>query len=571
MTAPVPRRLAVPVLALLAAASPASAAGEAPVPDGEAVALVNGEAITVADLFAQIGSMHMGVTEPAGGVKPPDPVGLLQRLIDARLIAQEARNIGLDELPEYKGRVERLRLDTLRGELSRRAVSGVTEGDRAEVERLFRDAVRELEIDSLLFAGADDARDFIETIGDGSDFARAAGEAVAAGRAIGGGARSVKVSELRPEVARTLLDMKPGEVTPPLPLPGGVTVIKLLGVRYPESAEERDRAREVALQMKQQAVLQETMARWREKYTEVDSTLLDTLDYDAGGPALEKLRRDERIVARIAGGEPVTVAELTAAVEKKFFHGLESAGKRGRVRPELPGVLDRILLERVAKLESARLGIEASVEFRETVRLGEDRLLFEIFVERVINPEVKLSEEELTRYYGEHAADYRSQEMIRIDGLAFAARDAAQAALDKLRRGADLGWMRENAPGRAGREEFETMLEFDGRPLLAGALPQGLRDALAGAGGGEYRLYGETGGPSYVLLVREVIPARVAPYESVRTDISHIVYARKRQAIVEEWTARLRAASEIEILATGDQLKRKLGLGIAVSPAGAGE
>jgi hypothetical protein len=555
-------------LVLLAAASLAFPAADAPVPDGEVVATVNGEAITVADLFAQLGSMHMGVTEPAGGVKPPDPAGLLDRLIDVKMVVQEARNIGLDELPDFTRRVERLRLDTLRSELSRRAIAGVTEGDRAEAERLFRDEVRELEIDSLLFANPDDARSFVAAVGAGADFAGAAGEAVAAGTAVGGGARSVKVPELRPEVARILLDMKPGQVSAPVPLPGGATVVKLLGVRYPESAGERDRARSLALRMKQQAILQETMARWRDEYTEVDRALLDTLDYDVEATALDKLRRDERTVARVKGSGPVTVGELTAGVERKFFHGLESAGKRGGVNAELPGILDRILLERVAKLESGRPGIEAGGEFREAVRRGEERLLFEIFVERVINPDVKLSEEELKRYYQEHTADYRSQEMIRIDGLAFAARDAAQAALDKLRRGADFGWMRENAPGRAGREEFDELLEFDGRPLLTGALPQGIRDAVAGAGSDEYRFYGDSGGPSYVLLVREVIPAQAAPYDSVRTDISHLVYARKRQAIVEEWTAKLRAASEIEVLATVDQLKRRLGLGIADIPSG---
>jgi hypothetical protein len=549
---------------VLAAVSTALPAEEARAPDNETVATVNGEAITIDDLFAQVGSMHMGIAEPIDGVKKPDPAGMLDRLIDVKMVVQEGRMIGLDELPEFTRRAERLRMDTLRGELARKAVAGVTEGDPKEVERVFREAVRELEVKSVLFAKEEDARDFVAALGAGGDYGKLAEAAITAGTAGGGGgARSMKVSDLRPDVARVLLAMKPGEISPPVRLGQGVTVIKLLGVRYPENAEEREMARQTAVQMKQQAILQKTMARWRDDYIEIDRELLDTLDYEAGAPQLDKLRSDERIVARVEGGEPVTVKELTAGVEKKFFHGVEKAGKTNKVKPELPGILDRILMERVAEVEAVLLGIEASGAFKDAMRRGEARILFEIFVQRVINPEVKLSEEELKRYYEEHTADYLSREMIRIESLAFGRREDAQAAIDKLRKGTDFSWMKENAAGRADRTSFEEMLELNGRVLLTDSLPQGIRAAVAGVRKDEYRFYDDPQGPAYVLLIREVIPAEASPYESVRTDISKIVYSRKRQAVIEEWMAKLRAASEIEIFATGQQLKERLGLGVA--------
>ena len=42
--------------------------------------------------------------------------------------------------------------------------------------------------------------------------------------------------------------------------------------------------------------------------------------------------------------------------------------------------------------------------------------------------------------------DYATPEMMNIDGLGFERREDAEAALEKLRQGADLEWMRANAP-----------------------------------------------------------------------------------------------------------------------------
>lgn len=563
MRVPIARWLLVTGWTLSAAAGPALHASDAVAPGDETIASVNGESITIDDLLAQINSMHMGVAEPAGGVKRPDAVGMLDRLIDLKMMVQEARNIGLDELPEFTARTESLRMDTLRSELAQRAVAGVTEGDSGTAERMFRDAVRELEVDSVLFTSENEAIAFAAEAGAGGNFRTLSEEAIAAGAIGGGGSGTMKASSLLPDVAEVLLAMKPGEISRPVRLDQGFAIIKLLGVRYPENEEEREKAQQAALQMKQQALLQKTMARWRDEYMTIDHELLDTLEYEGGTSELEKLRRDERIVARVKGGEPVMVKELTAGVEQKYFHGIEEVSKTNEIKPELPGVLDRILMERVAELEAARLGILESDTFAAAMRRGEERILFDLFLQRVVNPDVKLSEEELKQYYETHADDYLSQEMIRIESLAFMQREDGQAAIDKLRKGADFGWMKDNAPGRAERADFEEMLVFAGRPLLTGALPKGVREAVAGAEKDELRLYDDPRGPTYVLLVREVIPATASPYDSVRKSISKIVYVRKRQAVIEDWAARLRDASEIEIFATGNQLNKRLGLGIA--------
>jgi parvulin-like peptidyl-prolyl isomerase len=530
----------------------------------EAIASVNGEPIAVEDLLQQVDSFHQEMSEPAAKIRRPDPVALLDRIINMRLMLQEARAIGLDELPEVQGQIKTIRLELLKRELVDREVGGITAGDPEIEEQLYRDTVREMEINAVLFAEEEDAEAFAAAVAADGGFEALAAEVIAAGKARGGeGVQSVKAAELRPELTRVLSGMKPGAVSPPTPMQGGIAVIKLNGVLYPEDPEVREMARQGALRMKKQLTLQEYQDRWRKDYTEIDREMLESLDYHAEKPGLEALRADERIVARVKGADPVTVKELTAALEKKAFHGIERAIEKKRVNDELEGVLDLILLERVAYLEAERLGIERSESYLAAMERRTDRLLFTTFVKRVISPKIEIREPELRKHYDDHMAEYSSPGTMRIEGLAFHRQDDAAAAAEKLRRGADLGWMRANADGQADRQSFPALLDLDGRILLTSVLPEGVREAVAGAAAGDLRLYAAPDGPFYALVIREVKEGTPRPYEDARQEIAGRVYEVKHAEAVDDWATKLRAASEIEIFATADELTELLGLGIA--------
>ncbi len=526
----------------------------------EAVASVNGEPITVGDLLRQIGTIHAGVAETK--VHKPDTSELLNRVIQARLILQEARRIGLDALPEVTSKVEKLRIGLVKSALVREQVGGITEGDPLVVERLYRDAVRELSIDSLLFDREQDAASFSAAIKAGGDFRTLAQKAIGAGTARGGaGPQPMKPAELRPEIAKAIGSMKPGGISVPIRLTDGWTIVRLLDVRYPENREAREQARQDALEARKQARLDEYMEALRRRHTTVNRAILEGLDYGSGGAGLEKLRVDERVVAQVKGGSPVRVKDLTEAIEKKYYHGVDGAIERKRVKEDLPQILDRILVEGATLLEAKRLHLERTDDFKARLKEQTDGVLFEAFVTKVINPEVKLESAELKKHYDGHHDEYATPEMMRIESLAFRRYEDAQAALDRLRQGADTKWMRANADGQVGRDWSASVLEFKGDLVATAALPGGVRKAVAGARAGDCRFSGEPGGPFYVLCVRQVVAAAPQPYDSVKSDIATKLFVQKRQAAVEDWAARLRAASTIEIFASGQALSELLGLG----------
>ncbi|HEU5182086.1 MAG TPA: peptidylprolyl isomerase [Candidatus Polarisedimenticolia bacterium] len=553
-TPKVPSRILLCGLAALigAAASPA----RLPVFAGkEAVATVNGEPVTLEDLARHVGSLHEGIAEPAAPVKKADPSRILQRMIDARLVAQEARRIGLDQLPDIKKRLDDDRLDLVKSLVVRDAVKDVPPPSPAEIDQRARESVRDLRVESVLFTREEDARAFVAAVRGGGDFGALARAAFSAGKAREPGpAASMKPDALRPEVADPILALKPGGVTEPLRITEGFTVAHLLEIRYPVEAADRAAAERDLLEPRRQARLEQAKVRMRRDYFQVDQGLLAKLDYEAASPGLAALRKDTRVLARVKGDPPVLVKDLTAEVEKNFYHGVQEAIERKRVNESLPRLLDRVLMERATLLEAKRLKIESTAEFRDTLREREDERLFEAFLQKVVHPDIHLTDDELQRYYAAHAKDYASPEMMRLEGIAFGRREDAQSAFQKLQKGADMKWMQANAPGRADREHFPEMADLGNGLVVTSTFPEPIRNAVAGATGGDLRLASSPAGPHYVLAIRQVVPASPRPFDSVRSDIASLLYRQKRQAALDEWTAKLRAASVVKTFADGKTL-----------------
>jgi len=70
-----------------------------------------------------------------------------------------------------------------------------------------------------------------------------------------------------------------------------------------------------------------------------------------------------------------------------------------------------------------------------------------MFLTKVVFPDVKVTEEDLKAYYEGHKNEYQFPEMMKMTSLAFGKKSDAESALAKLKKGADLAWVRSNAEG----------------------------------------------------------------------------------------------------------------------------
>lgn len=542
--------------AFLAGISACAPSHRLPIVDGmEVAAMVNGEPISRKEYENEIMSLHsdMSGKEKPGhgntGAKKIDYSGLLERLVNTRLIVQEARNIGINELPEVRELFDTNARQTLRIVLMKEHAKDARP-DEAVVERLYKKAVEEWKLASVMFQKESDARSMEAQIRKGGSFDELADKAIAAGKAKGEKAEEYfKSGAIIPAVRETLSKMEVGSVSPVVPVPKGFALMKLEDIRYPDSPEKKEEARQQALQLKRSEVLHEFVDALKKKYVTIHKEVLDGLDYGATIAEFEKVMKDERVIAEIEGEAPITISELSDELKQKYFHGIEHAIGEKKLVEQKYQVLDEMLRKRVLMKEARIQDIENTDAYKESIKRYENAVVFGVFVKKVIEPEVKIMESEVKTYYQGHLSEFTSPEMMRLDSVVFTKRSDAEGAMKKLLAGDQLSWLKSHAEGQV-EKDAKGLLAIDGKVVASQELPEDIRRALSGAGAGDFRIYESPEGHFYVLSVDTVYPPKTEDYLSVREGIARKLYDERVQKGVESWAEKLRAASDVGIYLT---------------------
>lgn len=550
-----------PMAVLLAGATACVSTHALPRIDGkEVVAMVNGEPITREEYEKGIASMHAAkqaetqhAEETAGGdrsaPKKPGPIdyeGLLKRQVDARLIVQEAKRIGLDDLPEYKETMEKYSEGVLRMMLMKQALKDV-KPDAAVVDERYQKAIREWKLTSVMFPKEEDAKHMEAEISAGGQFDDLMNKAITDKKARGGRYEEYQTGEeMTPSVYDALLSMGTGSTTPVLPVPGGYAIVKVDDFRLQEDQERRDAAYEFALQLKKKEASTAYVESVKTKLVKTDTALLDSIDFETTVDAFEQMTKDDRVIAEIAGNGRITVMDLAGAMQQKYFHGLERMlGKKG-LNTKKYDTMEQ-MVERKALVQEARnTGIDKTEEYSVLIKTYEDAQLFGLFLQKVVLPEVKVTDAESKAYYDGHLSDYASPERMQLDGIVFNQRSDAEDAMQRLRAGDQFSWIKEHAEGQGDRSAVES-LGLGGMIVAMPALSDGLRNALSGANAGDTRLYESPQGQFYVISVIAVFPPSVQDYTAVRQPIVRQLYNEHLQAGVADWVAKLRAAAEVKV------------------------
>lgn len=499
------------------------------------VATVTGEPITL-DEFNRDLSLAQGANKSK----------VLWRVINVRLIVQEAKRIGLDELPEIKNMVDAFSKATLREELMERRVKD-TKVDDQEAVRIYRESIREWKVSSLLFEKEGEGKKMIEELKAGKHFDELSKRFVEEGKAKSGEqGEYLKVKDINPQIVNFVSKMSVGSVSPIIPIKSGFVILRLEDVRYSEDPEAMKQAREEALKRKKVQALKDYSDALIKKYAKVNQDILHTLDYEAKTPGFEAHLKDKRPVAEIKGENPITVGELTQHLKMQFFHGVQSAIESKKLNSKKVSALDEMIYKRVLRKEALRLGLEKTESYKGKVQEYETSLVFGAFVNKVVVPDIKLKEEEIKSYYKGHIKEYTMPEMMKIKILTFAKREDGESAIEKLRKGTEFQWLAANAERQVDKNA-KGLLSFGEKPIITKDLPEGVQKAVQGASAGDFRLYESPQGYFYVFAIQDVVPSKPQPYEEAREIIAKKVFDDKVKKAVEDYADKLRAVSDVKI------------------------
>jgi hypothetical protein len=523
--------------------------GSAPCP----VARVEGGVITLGDLTEALAGAHEGRDAEAPAAKgkrmEAEFAPALDRLVQVRLIVDESRDMGMADVPEAKEALQSFTDRLLRLALETTSTADA-KADPAEVERAYKESVREWKVKSVLFGKKEDATAFAAAVKKGKSFDELAAKAVADKRAKGGGeAEWVNARNSQQAAAQALARAKVGQVLPPVGIPSGIVVMRLDEIRYPEDKKAREAVEDAALARQKQAELVKLYDGLVKKYAKVDQALLKKLDWEKKKPGYAALAKDQRPVATIEGDPPVTVADLTAEMSRTFFHGSETPIKEKRVNREKMSAFRKLLASRLFLKEAKARNLQDTAPVRRAEEEYRRSVLFGTFVEKVLVPGVKVTEPDAKAYYEAHKGEYSYPQMYRLDAIAFGSAKAAQAAVERLRSGTDFQWMRANGDGQLPAASRTVQVDPN-MAVVASSLPSELGKALVGSTTGEYRLYAPSENEVVVVRVVEAISPKAQPYLEVREQVARGAYDEKMKKAVQEYAEKLRAVRQVEIFIT---------------------
>ncbi len=509
------------------------------------VAIVNGEPITLDEFNQELATIPKGV----GGDQKAEKEkisGLLKRLINTRLIIQEAKRMGLDELKELKERGDVFARQTLRDELIDRQVRNI-KPDEKEVEKIYKESVKEFKIKSILFEKEEDAKQMESLIKAGMNFDETLMKFLSDGKGKGEEEGDyLKRKGLLPEIEEAVSKMSIGSSSSVIKIKSGYVIFKLEDIRFPEDPGIRENIRMDLLLRDQKDAYFRYFRTLKKKYAKVNEGLLKGLDFESKEHGFDKLLKDKRVLVEISGEKPITVSEFSEYMKQQLFHGVERAVEAKRLNKRKEQILDDMLQKRILRKEALRLGLDKADRYKNKLEENENSLLFGAFVAKAVAPDVKLKEEELKTYYDRHIKEYTYPEMMKIRSLAFSKREDAEKAIISLKQGTDFQWLKANAEGQVD-QNTKGALNFEGNLLTTKDLPGNVQKVVSGAKSGDVRLLANPENYFYVLIIQEVIRPRPQPYPEVREQVARKIYNEKLTKAVEDYAEELRAVSEVKI------------------------
>ena len=504
----------------------------------------DGPSVTVDDLATALAGAHgaYGKEQQAG---KQDPTAIVNRLVDAKLVALEGEAMGIDELPEVKEGIKAAQENVGREMLKEQVLRDVR-SDPAEVDRLFKQKVQEWKLQSVLFAREDDAKAMAKQLKAGKKFDELATKAVADKKAKGNEpGQFVHGSKLIATVLANVEKTPVGKTTPPVKIPGGYTVIEVEEIRYPENPKARAEAEATSLLEQKKRALKRYYDDLVKKYVKIDEKLLKKLDFEAKKPGIDAMKKDTRVLATVQGQPPVTVGLLTTALAEQFFHGVDNATQKKRLTKAKGTTLDALISVRVVADEVERLGHpqDRRVPAAPGGLHGEPGL-------RGLRAKGGPPRREARR--GRRSASTtrstgrttRSPPSTRWRASASPRQKDAEAAVAKLRGGTDFKWLNANADGKLppGKDS-----ESPNGVLSAKGMTPAFAKVMEGARSGEYRVFVASPEQSYAIHVIQVTPATAQPYEDVRASLTQKLYGEAVQKSIEDWIAKLRKAHPVQV------------------------
>lgn len=415
---------------------------EEPQAGSDVVATVNGEPIFLKDIENRLGKIH---GEAMNNDRADFDMDLLLfKMTNDLLLGQEARALEMDQEPPTDDQIRLFRNDLLLRVLDAEEVMEPARPTDEEIAERYQLLYRRITLRVITKYEKDETVEVLELLESGADVAQVARDHSVDPYALRGGlVDGIARIDLQKDIADIAFAMNPGQVAGPIRTDLGWSVIKV------ESFDAADPELFEARKSKVSSLVQyEKATELRKKLTErTKANHPVRIDREAVAAVQPKRLPDARltpdypdpdaVVVRIGENRTITAQEYGKALLTRW------SGVRNEEAAvaAAPIILQKTIDKELLLAEAEDRGYADRPEFKHAVHNRETELLVPRYLEQVVAPRVKVTEEDLKQYYADHVDEFHKLPRIRLGQITVATEEEAWRLARQLRDGADLAWL----------------------------------------------------------------------------------------------------------------------------------
>ena len=493
------------------------------------LAVVDDEMITREDLAYSLQIEHR--REDLSSARKLDIPEYIQKIIDEKLMVQEARRMGIEEFPEIKNKVQDYLLrEAVMKLYNDEIVRKVSVTDK-EIKDDYKKNYERVSLEIIAVDAEKEAKEILEKLKAGDEFSVLVGQYSKHPTQKTGGNITLPIKDtglLREAIA----SLKPGEISDILKVEETFYIIKFISREEApdgdfdqasgsikkgiESRKIEERSTEYLSQLRNDSGLK------------IDQELLSSIDLEGGKEEREKWLADKRTLVDV-NGSILSVGDFVAMLPQ---------GNNKSIKSSLNSWIDR----KVVDNEALARHYETTTDLKEMLKRYKDQLLKSAFINRVIMTKIDLSEKDIEDYYLKHQKDYIAPVSYKIQQITLKTREEAEDTLKSLHNGANFTWLAKN-------RSADPYASDGGNAgwLETGQLPDNARDIVSSLEPGGISPVIEVDSLYRIIRLQERSGGEFKKLENVKPLVQRGVFGEKYAEIYSKYIDELKRNAKIII------------------------
>ncbi len=507
----------------------------------EALVIINADTLFNDDLDSAIIQFHSGVSQDMRA--DFDYKKILNKIVNDRLLVQEARNMGIDKEDWLIKQMEKLRRDgAIRRYLADNFKPALEISDSA-VLSYFKANYDKMLVRTISVKTAAEAQHFLDLIKGGASMDTLARDtSLDVFRFRGGLHGLMHRCDLEQVLRDQASKLTPGQMSPLFPNMQVYTILRLEEYQPADTAELALYKEPITYILK----TEKSKSAWEKFVRELSTSV--TLNTDSAG--LQEIRNDSsqlytqnflksssRVVIRIDESHKITEEGFRTMLSKAAMSGggqsfdslFRNIGDRAREELILSAAADK------ANYPSVPVVVAA-------YNKSFDSALVEVYLKETIVPQIKFTRAEFETYYNQNLDRFREAESFLMDQMIL--KDSAKAfeVAQRLSDGADFAFLGKQFGDKVKIASADAQNEWISASALPAPVAQKVGALAIGASSPPFR----TTEGWVIFRLKERRPGKLKPLSDVESSIKAIMFQTKFDAALDTVLAKIKADSNIQ-------------------------